>query len=134
MPLVYRAELPTTGLCSQEHHVVPACSCSESVCQWGPHPPLTHSTLQQEGPRKLLCLCVPTIRHVMSACHPALHRVKEFPHRQRNLGRWTETTAFAFSSCSCSVSGDFLFHSNDSAHLSALHDDTISKVGSLKLR
>lgn len=36
---------------------------------------------------------------------------------------------FVFSLC-----GDFLFHSNDSAHLSGLHNDTILKVGSLKLR
>lgn len=130
MPLVYRDEQPTTGLCSQEHGVDPA--CWESVCRGRRAPATTHQEhTAAGGSQELFCRCVPMTQGVIAARHPALH-----PRE----GTSTQTTdsqpvdRFVLLMSVSSLCGGFLYHSDDSAHLSGLHNDTILKVGSLKLR
>lgn len=85
----------------------------------------------RSGPRNL-CLCVPMTPCVISAHRPALHP-REGTSTQttdsRPLDRLVLLLTFVFSVC-----GGFLFHSDDSAHLPGSHNDTIWRVGSLKLR
>lgn len=129
MPLVYQDEQPTTGLCSQEHGVDPA--CWESVCR-GRAPATTHQEhTAAGGSQELFRLCVPMTQCVISTRHPALHPCE---------GTSTQTTdsqpvdRFVLLMSVFSLRGGLLSHSDDSAHLSGLHNDTILKVGSLKLR
>lgn len=100
----------------------------------GGDPTCTHSQHTTAGgtPELLCCACWPPGVSFPLVTQPCIH-AKEFPHKQQNLGRWTDVTAFASSSCLLSLCSDFVFYSCDSAHLSDVHD-TISKVGSLKLR
>lgn len=83
------------------------------------------------GSQELFYQCVPMTQCVISARHLALHPPE---------GTSTQTTdsqpagRFVPLMSVFSLRGGFLFHSDDSAHLSGLHNDTILKVGSLKLR
>lgn len=96
----------------------------------GAPPLLNHSTLGQADPENC-CLCAdPPACHVNSSPSPAsLGRNLHTSNRIPASGRYA---AFAFL-CPDPVSGDFLVRSDDSVHLPALHSDTISIVGSLRL-